>query len=101
MFASAKKENMVQDSKALLDDTEALLREAAKASGDKAQELYDRIAENLNKAKTTLLDAQANITEKAKETAKNTDQYVHDHPWQAVGAAAAIGAVLGMLIARK
>ena len=101
MFASAKKENVVQDSKILLDDTEALLKEAAKSSGDKAQELYDRIAENLNKAKSTLLETQANLTEKAKETAKNTDQYVHDHPWQSIGAAAAIGALIGMLIARK
>lgn len=101
MFANVKKENVKQDSNDLLDDTTALLEEAAKATGDKAQEIYDRIAKNLSQAKTTLLETQSNITEKAKQTAKTTDQYIHDHPWQSIGVAAAVGALLGMLIARK
>lgn len=102
MFTSQKKEDdVVQDSKSLLDDTEALLEEAGRATGDKAQEIYNRIAKNLGKAKTVLMDTQANIADKAKETAKTTDQYVHNHPWQSIGAAVAIGALFGMLIARK
>ena len=102
MFASTPKEgDFIQDSKALLDDTEALLEQAAKSSGDKAHELYNQIAKNLSKAKEVLLDTQAEFVNKAKQTAKVTDQYVHDHPWQSIGAAIAIGALVGMLIARK
>lgn len=101
MYAGSKKDDIVQDSKILLDDTEALLEEAAKSTGDKAQELYNRIAKNLSKAKITLLDTQANVAEKAKQTAKTTDRYVHDHPWQSIGAAVAVGALIGMLIARN
>ena len=36
-----------------------------------------------------------------KEAARATDEYVHEHPWQAVGAAAGVGFLIGMLIARR
>ncbi len=39
--------------------------------------------------------------ERSKEAARATDEYVHDHPWQAVGVAAGVGFLLGMLIARR
>ena len=41
------------------------------------------------------------MMERTKEAARATDEYVHEHPWQAVGAAAGIGFLLGMLIARR
>ena len=39
--------------------------------------------------------------EKAKATARATDDYVHENPWKAVGVAAGVGIILGMLIGRK
>ena len=33
--------------------------------------------------------------------AKATDEYVKDNPWKSVGLGAAVGVVIGMLIARK
>ena len=36
-----------------------------------------------------------------KAAAQATDDYVHAHPWKAVGLAAAIGVIVGMLIARR
>ena len=30
-----------------------------------------------------------------------TDDYVHDHPWQAIGAAAAVGFVVGLMMNRR
>jgi ElaB/YqjD/DUF883 family membrane-anchored ribosome-binding protein len=41
------------------------------------------------------------MTDRAKAAAQATDDYVHDHPWKAVGFAAAIGVILGMLISRR
>ena len=29
------------------------------------------------------------------------DDYVHDHPWQAVGVAAGVGLLIGLLLNRK
>ena len=39
--------------------------------------------------------------EKGKQVAKDTDEFVHEHPWKAVGVAAGVGLVVGMLIARR
>lgn len=93
--------NIARDSEMLLNDTESLFEEAAKATGDKAKEIYERIARNLNDAKDQLCDIQSDVADKVKETAKTTDKYVHDNPWQSVGIAAAVGALIGMLITRR
>jgi ElaB/YqjD/DUF883 family membrane-anchored ribosome-binding protein len=39
--------------------------------------------------------------DRAKEAARATDDYVHDHPWQMVGVAAAVGFVAGLLMNRR
>jgi ElaB/YqjD/DUF883 family membrane-anchored ribosome-binding protein len=41
------------------------------------------------------------VVERAKDAVKTTDDYVHEHPWNAVGMAAAAGLVVGILLARK
>jgi ElaB/YqjD/DUF883 family membrane-anchored ribosome-binding protein len=33
--------------------------------------------------------------------ARATDDYVHEHPWRAVGAAAGVGLIIGLLISRR
>ena len=39
--------------------------------------------------------------EKGKKIAHDTDTYVHEHPWRAIGMSAALGVLIGMLIARR
>jgi len=100
-MAMSAKDDVVEDSKDLLDDTETLLEQAARATGEKAQALYQQVVKNLKKASGAWHDAQAEIADKAKQTAKTTDQYVHDHPWQSITIAFAVGSLIGMLITRK
>jgi ElaB/YqjD/DUF883 family membrane-anchored ribosome-binding protein len=98
---TAKEKELINESHSLLNDTEALLAEAAQVGVEKAQGIYERIAQNLINAKGHLLKAESDLTEKAKQAAKTTDRYVQEHPWQSIGVAAAVGALLGMLIGRK
>ena len=46
-------------------------------------------------------DLQDATLEKGKELVDSADNYVRENPWQAVGLAAAVGVLIGMLIARK
>ena len=43
----------------------------------------------------------AAVVEKTKAAARATDDYVHDNPWKAVGVAAGVGFLLGLLVNRR
>jgi ElaB/YqjD/DUF883 family membrane-anchored ribosome-binding protein len=84
-----------------LEETEALLNEVANETGERAAHLRDRISEKLATAKDKLVEIEHRVLDKTKAAAKATDTYVHDHPWQAVGIAAGVGFLLGLLVSRR
>ncbi|MGI4857899.1 MAG: DUF883 family protein [Janthinobacterium lividum] len=89
------------DIKAVLADAEDLLKQAASTTGDRANELREKAMAQLKQAKEKAADVQVIVVEKGKAAARVTDDYVHDHPWQSLGMAAAAGFVIGLLINRK
>ena len=89
------------DMKTLVKDAQDLLREASLASGEKADELRARGLAMLEAAMEKAHELQAIAVEKGKAAAHTTDEFVHEHPWKAVGIAAGIGLVVGMLISRR
>lgn len=89
------------DMKALVKDAQELLREASLASGEKAEELRARGLALLETAMEKAHEVQAVALEKGKAAAQSTDEFVHEHPWKAVGIAAGVGLVIGMLISRR
>ena len=99
--ANASKEKLVSDLKIVVADAEEILRATASQAGEKVGELRERIQERLRDAKIRLQDAEAALVDKTKAAARATDDFVHEHPWQAVGVAAALGLALGVLIGRR
>ena len=89
------------DIKAVLADAEDLLKQAASATGERAIELREKALAQLKYAKEKAADAQVIVVEKGKAAARKTDDFVHEHPWQSLGVAAATGFLLGLLINRK
>src|SRR5260364_402414 len=89
-----------QISKAL-SDTEETLKEAANATGERAQELCEKAFAQLKLAKDRAAEVQGTIVERGKQMTYATDGYVHRHPWQSAGIAVCIGVLLGLLINRK
>jgi len=94
------KEKLMQDLRVVVADAEELLRATAGQAGEKMSAARERIQENLAAAKQRLAAAQDAVVAKTKEAAKVTDEYVHENPWKAVGIAAGVGLVIGMLISR-
>lgn len=101
MEQTVNRDKLVADARLVLDDVEALLKQAAAASGQQAHELRERAAEALHRAKDRLQDAQASVTENARAAARATDDWVHAHPWGAIGAAAGVGFLIGLLVSRR
>jgi ElaB/YqjD/DUF883 family membrane-anchored ribosome-binding protein len=101
MSTDASKDKLVADLKVVISDAEELLRATASQAGEKVAAARERIQASLASAKIKLGEAERAALEKAKEAAKATDDYVHDHPWRAVGIAAGAGLLLGLLIGRR
>jgi ElaB/YqjD/DUF883 family membrane-anchored ribosome-binding protein len=95
------KDKLFSDMKIVLSDAEDLLKAAASSSGERAVELREKALVSLRRAREVMQDAQSAVLEKGKAAARATDDYVHDHPWKAVGIAAAVGFVLGLIINRR
>jgi len=95
------KEKLVADFKVVVADAEELLKATAGQAGDKVAELRSKAQANLAIAKASLADAQAALLEKAKAAGRATDDYVQENPWRAVGIAAGVGLVIGLLIGRR
>ncbi len=92
---------LVKDFTDVLAEAESLLRQAAKESGEKANDLRGQVETKLRAAKIRLNDLQQDAAESAKAAARVTDDYVRDNPWQAIGIAAAVGFMAGLALSRR
>jgi len=98
---SAPKGKLMEDLRLVVSDAEDLLRATANQAGEGAAVARARIQENLQVVKGRMISAEEDLVERTREAAKEADQYVHDNPWQAIGISACVGAIVGMLIARR
>lgn len=97
----AAKEKLLKDFRAVVTDTEELLKATAGQTGEKLAAARAKVEESLVATKQRLADLEHGLVEKTKAAARATDELVHEHPWQAVGIAAAVGFLLGMLTCRR
>jgi ElaB/YqjD/DUF883 family membrane-anchored ribosome-binding protein len=95
------KDKLINDFKTVVADTEELLKATASAAGEQANVARSRVRESLADAKVKLAAAEEVAVERARVAAKATDEYVHDHPWKAIGLAVSVGLIVGLLIARR
>lgn len=95
------REKLVQDFKLVIADAEELLKATAAQAGEKVAAARERIQDRLHSAKLKLAEAEEALMVKTREAARATDQFVHDKPWYAVGIAAGVGLIIGLLIGRR
>lgn len=78
------------DLKVLLHDAERALSHTADAAGEKFTELRERMRSALDAGRA-----------EATRRARQADELVHEHPYYAVGIAAGIGALVGIIVSRS
>lgn len=100
-LTAAQKDKLMADLKVVVGDAEELLRLTASDVSEGTQVLRERLTERLSSARHGLAELQASASEKAKAAGRAADDYVHQHPWQAVALGAGIGVIVGMLIGRR
>jgi len=99
--AATNTDKLVQDFKIVVADAEELLRATAGQAGEKVSAARDRVQDSLHKAKVKLAEAEDAVVLKTKQAARATDDYVQENPWRAVGIAAGVGLIVGLLIGRR
>ena len=95
------KERFAADVNAVLMDAEELLRQAGQATGEEAKQLRARAQAAIGRAKDSLLDLEHRAVAQTKAAAHATDTWVHEHPWTAVGIAAGVAFLVGLVVNRK
>ena len=98
---TAPKDNLTAEFHEVMSDIDSLLSATTNKAEGEATLLRKRIVDRLEAAKARVVEAQHEAADRARRAADATDHYVHDHPWQAVGVAAAIGVAIGALIGRR
>ncbi len=94
-------ETVRNDLKSLVREAQNLFDEAASAGGTRADELRSKASKMLDDALRRAHELQDAAIKRGRQIANDTDAYVHEHPWRAIGIAGAVGVLIGMLIARR
>ena len=94
-------EKLMGDLKTLIGDAEELLKATASQAGEKVAVARQKIEQSLIEGKKALADAEKIVIERSKQYADVADDYIRENPWSAVGIAAGVGLILGLLMRRS
>ena len=93
-----KKNNEIQESVSnLAGDAQALLAATANVAETKVVEARKRLSNALDRGK----EAWGQVQDCAISQAKAADEVIRDHPYQSIGIAFGVGALLGLLLRRR
>lgn len=92
------KQQLLEDFGKVVSDAEALVRAVRSVPGEKVSALRESAEANLEAAKARLRQLQETAVARTTAAARATDQYVHDNPWPLIGAAAAVGLLVGLAL---
>ena len=87
--------------KNLIADVEDLMARIADLKDADVVRVRTKVQRAVDATKQSLAEGADAIRQQAQSVANTADDYVRDSPWQAVGIAALIGAVVGILATRR
>lgn len=94
------KQKIVEDLRVLITDSEEMLRLAATVPGEGVDALRERLGTHVESLQAALGDAQNAAQRRYRVASVSAERYVRQNPWQAVGIAAGVGLLLGVLTTR-
>jgi ElaB/YqjD/DUF883 family membrane-anchored ribosome-binding protein len=95
------KEQLLADFNMVVADAEALLKATARHGGEELADVRAKAEQSIKAVKASMAAAPTALLVKSREAAKATDGFVHENPWEAVGAAAGVGLVIGLLMGHR
>ena len=94
-------DQLIGEFKALMADAEALIQATEDHADGAIGSIRSKALETIAGAKESLAGIESQLADKAKAAAASADDFVHRNPWEAVGVAAGLGLLIGLLIRRR
>jgi ElaB/YqjD/DUF883 family membrane-anchored ribosome-binding protein len=85
----------------LVSDVEDLLAHVSSSIDPEIARIRSRVEDTLAATRKSISARASQLQGQATDAVRAGDRYVHTQPWQAIGIAAATGAAIGYLIARR
>src|SRR5215470_10917388 len=90
-----------------IEDVRGKSQDFEESANPPKNESRERLASARARTQASLRDAYAGVTEigdeigiQARGLARSTDRYVHERPWQTLGAGVGVGLLIGYLLGR-
>ena len=87
--------------KNLLADVEDLMAKISDLKDADVIRVRNKVQRAVDNTRQSIADGADALRQHAQNAASTADDYVRDRPWQAIGIAALVGAVVGILATRR
>jgi ElaB/YqjD/DUF883 family membrane-anchored ribosome-binding protein len=94
-------DKLVQELHAVMADAEELLKATAGQTGERIEKVRARAEQSVRNARARVQAAGHDLQAAAESAAREVKTQVHENPWTAIGVAAGIGVIVGLMLSRK
>lgn len=84
-----------------VDDVDHLIKEASSLGGEELDRAREKLSERIATARDLVERKGNSLTKQARKSVAAGNKYVHQQPWQIVGAGAALGLLIGLALVRR
>jgi len=99
--ADAAPSRITKEFKNFVADMEDLIKASTSLTGEDLARAKANVYARVATARAFLEEIPGEISDRARNTVKVADGYVREQPWQAMGVTAAVGLLIGFLLARR
>lgn len=101
LFDGQTSDKLIDNLKVVVRDAEDMLRNTGQQMDEGYKAARAKFESTLSIAKSELSTLEERLMAETRDAMEATDRYVQENPWQAVGAGALAGLVIGLLLGRR
>lgn len=101
MQSRAQPNPLGRDVQNVVSEAQELLKTVKDEGATQIDAMKNKVHAQYDVARQKFGEIQTQVSDTARLAATTTDEYVHANPWQAIGIAAAVGMLVGFLVARR
>jgi ElaB/YqjD/DUF883 family membrane-anchored ribosome-binding protein len=85
----------------MVDDADHFLKVAAESGDATFDSVRNKFVDQVRRMRANLDDLESQTVRQARRAARRADHEIHAHPYQAIGIAATVGLLIGLLASRR